>query len=506
MRAESKGFIRIALALLIVLSWFFLISRVSKYVAEQRVVTVIIYHKGKVRHSKHQMSNLKAFNQTTTLKPGTTNAKKIVLEKPKVQPTVSEKRRIEIINQSALPLAEDEYNSKMVYRYKYYSVSNPEIFHLKDVTKIYTVKMGSLTCFAEGTDISATLNRQSKICICKGDWWGRWCSFPLGFKSSSLPAIHKDKVRLRDKPRRVIVGTPFNMEFEMMEARLDELGDIVDLFMISESCYTAFGDKKPRNLLNRLRQGYLLPLQDKIAYVAITHFPSNGKIDGWIADDLPRHELGLTGLRRQVNNSRSDDLFIMNDTDEIPSREAVLFLKMHDGYPEPFGFHLKWTTYGFYWRGGNGVTPTMAGSSIGMVKEVFQYRTAHVRNPEGYIPYHPNYVSEWKKKSGNEIFLWKLGNEKTFVGWHCSWCFSPQMAQVKLVSAQNGDFPRWGDQEKNLDIKYLKTLRAKGQWFDNSQMAATDATKPSHAPKYFTKNPDKYPYLIKNVYKDELKL
>ena len=30
-----------------------------------------------------------------------------------------------------------------------------------------------------------------------------------------------------------------------------------------------------------------------------------------------------------------DDLFILDDADEIPKEEVVLFLKMFKGYPEP---------------------------------------------------------------------------------------------------------------------------------------------------------------------------
>ena len=468
----------------------------------------------KAKEVKAKPSLTKKVKKTNKAEKKTSHTKKakiVVAERVegktrRAQPTVSETRRIAIINQIVSSFSTNEDRSKVRYRYKYYNMSKPEIFSLKDARDTHIAKIGNLTCFAEGTNISLTQHRQSKSCVCTGNWWGKWCSFSEGFKSSLLPSKHKNNVKLRDRPRRVILGTPFNMEFEMMEARLDELGDIVDLYLISESSFTAFGDRKPRNILNRLRHGYLLPMQDKIVYVAIKHFPSNGRINGWLADNLPRHELGLTGLRRQVNNSRSDDLIIISDTDEIPSREAILFLKMHDGYPEPFGFNLKWTTYGFYWQGGNGNTPIMAGCSIGMMNDIFKCKAAHLRSPDGYLRDHPNLVNEWKKKKGNELLMWKLGNKNSHVGWHCSWCFSTQMAQIKLVSAQNGDFPRWGDQEKNLDINYLKILRAKGQWFDNSQMPATDAANPGYAPRYFTKNPDKYPYLMRNVYKDEVNL
>ena len=43
-----------------------------------------------------------------------------------------------------------------------------------------------------------------------------------------------------------------------------------------------------------------------------------------------RRHLGREGLRR-LTEVRLDDLFIYNDSDEIPRAELLLFLKLHDG-------------------------------------------------------------------------------------------------------------------------------------------------------------------------------
>ena len=52
--------------------------------------------------------------------------------------------------------------------------------------------------------------------------------------------------------------------------------------------------------------------------------------NGVLADADMRRHLGREGLRR-LTEVRLDDLYIYNDSDEIPRAELLLFLKLHDG-------------------------------------------------------------------------------------------------------------------------------------------------------------------------------
>ncbi len=38
---------------------------------------------------------------------------------------------------------------------------------------------------------------------------------------------------------------------------------------------------------------------------------------------------------------------------------------------------------------------------------------------------------------------WSFGSPELPVGWHCSWCFSPEGVRVKLLSAHASDTPRY---------------------------------------------------------------
>lgn len=50
-----------------------------------------------------------------------------------------------------------------------------------------------------------------------------------------------------------------------------------------------------------------------------------------------------------IDGKREDDLFLLLDSDELPLREVLLFLKLYDGYTEPIRFGFRWTVFGFFW-------------------------------------------------------------------------------------------------------------------------------------------------------------
>lgn len=59
--------------------------------------------------------------------------------------------------------------------------------------------------------------------------------------------------------------------------------------------------------------------------------------------------MGIRGLNR-IHGVRPDDLFVLLDADEIPTREVLMFLKLYDGYPEPVRLAMRWSVFGFYWK------------------------------------------------------------------------------------------------------------------------------------------------------------
>ena len=108
----------------------------------------------------------------------------------------------------------------------------------------------------------------------------------------------------------------------------------------------------------------------------------------------------------------------------------------------------------------------------------------------------------YKKMFGDErrVRAWTAGDGGSdAAGWHCSWCLDVDGIRTKLTSAQNGDFPRWGDYPDRLNATYIKRLVARGIWFDNVKtFQRYDVI--SGPPGLFT-NERRYWKLIHNVYR-----
>jgi len=103
------------------------------------------------------------------------------------------------------------------------------------------------------------------------------------------------------------------------------------------------------------------------------------------------------------------------------------------------------------------------------------------------------------------IQAWSAGGSgKDVAGWHCSWCLEPDGIRTKLVSAQNGDFPRWGDYPAKLNITYIEGLIARGVWFDDkSRMKRYEVI--SGPPSLFL-NQHRYWRIIHNVYENSSRI
>ena len=379
--------------------------------------------------------------------------------------------------------------------YENYDVEKAPIYNVSQDRTSYFVTSDKYKCLLEGT---LTIN-QDKGCECRKGYFGPWCSFPEPLRTATIPV---DAIRPRKVPRKVIYGTPFNNEFEMLEARVAELGDVVDLFLVTESSYSGYGDEKPLRLLERLKKGYLAEIQHKLSYVHLGYFPQEAKADGWIADTLYRNILGTQGLMHQVTGYSDEDLFIITDTDELPTRQALLFFKLHEGFAEPFGFFLHRTVFGFFWRFGEGAWKVFAGCTMGMVRNVFDFRVSKIRTPGIHLPHLGAALESYKKP----VNPWILGEHgSNFVGWHCTWCTDIAGMQVKLASAINADFPRWGDYPEKYDKKYLRGLVKNGRWFDDkSGLEKVPASFQGVAPMSILNNKSKYRHLLFNNFTDEV--
>ncbi|CAL8353047.1 unnamed protein product [Boreogadus saida] len=332
-------------------------------------------------------------------------------------------------------------------------------------------------------------------CVCRPGWHGPYCGVPTMVYHSNLPT--KERLTPRETPRRVINAINVNHEFDLLHARFHELRQAVDLFLICESNFTAYGERRPLSFLQRLLNGTYDYVRHKIVYVFLDHFPEGGRQDGWIADDYLRTYLTRDGMAR-VGGVRPDDVFVINDADEIPAHEGLLFLKLFDGWTEPFAIHMRKSLYGFFWKQ-LGSLEVVSGCTVGMLRQVYDGDGIRLRRREYYTM--PGF-RRYENDTGHILVQWSVGSPFHFAGWHCSWCFSPHGIHLKLVSAQNGDFPRWGDYEDKRDLSYIKDLIRTGGWFDGSlqEYPSTDPKEHMYAPKYMLEHYEHFGYLLDNPY------
>ena len=106
----------------------------------------------------------------------------------------------------------------------------------------------------------------------------------------------------------------FYNEVDILEIRLAELCDVVDIFVLVEATSTHMG--KPRELVYpQYEDTRFFPWRDQIRYIPIA-FPEG--MGDWERENYQREQAGI-GLR----GLQPDDLVIISDLDEILSAETV---------------------------------------------------------------------------------------------------------------------------------------------------------------------------------------
>jgi len=272
----------------------------------------------------------------------------------------------------------------------------------------------------------------------------------------------------REHPRKLIQGMTFDCEEWMMEIKLNELGTVVDHFIIVEGAYTLQNTRReqcfPRIAKSNER---IEKWMDKIVYV-YDEQPITG-FTYWEAEVYYRDLIGLAGLR-QIDDLAEEDLVVITDMDELPHPNFLWVLKSYDGFRTPINLRMLWSYYSFKWMN------TVAWSVNAIVSV-------------GELSLAGNKTNQVRFNLLSTSSTWTTG-PTMIVGWHCSWCMPTEKFIDKMAHFAHSEL----NQDRFRDVRWLDHMREQGLWFPDSAPNGCVQTE-VQVPKYVEMNVERFQQL-----------
>ncbi|KAL3656080.1 hypothetical protein CASFOL_000476 [Castilleja foliolosa] len=268
-----------------------------------------------------------------------------------------------------------------------------------------SISMSRLKCILRGLDIKTYLFLIMLIPTClfiiyvhgqKITYFLRplWESPPKPFRE--IPHYYHENVSMenlcklhgwgvRQYPRRVFDAVLFSNEVDLLKVRWNELYPYVSEFVILESNSTFTGLSKPP-VFSTVRDKFMF-LEPRLTYGQVPGRFRKGE-NPFVEEAYQR--LALDFLLKKAG-IQDDDLLIMSDVDEIPSRHTINLLRWCDDIPPILHLRLKNYLYSFEFL----VDNNSWRASV-HVYQAGKTRYAHYRQSDDIL---------------------------ADAGWHCSFCF-----------------------------------------------------------------------------------
>ncbi|XP_022846556.1 beta-1,4-mannosyl-glycoprotein 4-beta-N-acetylglucosaminyltransferase-like [Olea europaea var. sylvestris] len=268
-----------------------------------------------------------------------------------------------------------------------------------------TLSMSRLKCIIRGLDIKSCLFLLMLVPTCffviymhgqKITYFLRplWESPPKPF--NEIPHYYHENVSMenlcklhgwgiREYPRRVFDAVLFSSELDLLKIRWKELYPYVTEFVLLESNSTFTGLSKP--LVFAANQQQFKFVESRLTYGKVPGRFRKGE-NPFIEEAYQR--LSLDYLLKQAG-IQDDDLLIMSDVDEIPSRHTINLLRWCDDIPSILHLRLKNYLYSF----------------------------------EFLVDYNSWRASVHRYQSGKTRYAHYRQSDDILAdaGWHCSFCF-----------------------------------------------------------------------------------
>lgn len=175
------------------------------------------------------------------------------------------------------------------------------------------------------------------------------------FHSESIPyselcQLHGWKEReLSDDGRhlpKVIDAVIFSIELDILEIRIRELWDVVDVFVVLETDRTFTGVRKPFFLNENIERFKFA--EEKLHHIIVRDSLKRNPKNSFDNEEIMRQH--MTRAIRSLM-LKDGDLVLVSDVDEIPFKEVIRLLKNCQGYSNELHLQMRNYVYSFEFYG-----------------------------------------------------------------------------------------------------------------------------------------------------------
>lgn len=319
-----------------------------------------------------------------------------------------------------------------------------------------------------------TQGKNLNKCVCNQGWHGSDCGQPEVVWRAIMASKQNIELKHRKIARRII-HTFYLSEYNsaIAEVIVEELYDVVDLFVICDF------NNAEENFHHKLFKGLLQREQKKILYINIA--PKARKPLRVVSKHV------WDRIKSVVRNLRDDDIYIITEPEQVLNSRALMFLKVYNGWPQPIGFRLRWSVYGFFWQHPLKTTITVGACTIGMMREAYQSNSVILQQQFN------------RDLSERDTLGLVIGDLNHYGGWYCYLCQAP--ANI-IISLQKKIKSRELHIEKTIDVPFIEDLIGSGLWLDGKTnlLRVTKSRDSYFAPETILNNTWKYDWLTENFY------
>ena len=244
---------------------------------------------------------------------------------------------------------------------------------------------------------------------------------------------------------------PFFNELDLLEIRLNELSDLVDVFVLSEATLTFTGDPKPLHYKENKER--FKEFEDRIHHVVIDSYEG---MDVTSPRSMDRQQK-QRGIDAALELMTKEDIMIMSDLDEIPKAESV-----RQASKEDWEFAMIEMRLYYYYM------------NCRCVSRVGSWRNPRLVRPHGHIPYNKT------RKGRSDKDYWDAG-------WHFSF-----LNDIKYKIDSYTHAPEFSKPPYNTPL-HIQLKKDLGMDIFNRRRYKFEYVKDtSYLPQYVLDNMDKF--------------